>query len=190
VAIAESCHLVAFQVCTVAVNDRQVAPPVLMKLVYRAGEDGVHAASGLPAPYRPIDARAVDFGAAVILFDRQRLPLTLHMQQLQDVVEGLVRLQRRCRSTSDPAEMGQDKLIELIKPNFVGIVFQQRSPVIRRGQKIGTLTDLVPSTRSSAVARLPDKLDCHKNPATASVAANTHWHCQAAIKTVRSQGGP
>jgi len=58
--------------------------------------------------------RVVDFRATFgIPFNRQRLPLTSHVQQLQDVVEDLVQPQRRRRTAPTRAQMGQDKLLEL-----------------------------------------------------------------------------
>ena len=90
-----------------------------MKPVHRAGKNPVDAAIGLPPPQRPIDASVVDFRTTfIILFDRQRLPLTAHVQQLKDVVEDLVQPQCRCRSAPTGAQMRQDKLLELLNAQF------------------------------------------------------------------------
>jgi hypothetical protein len=103
----------------VAVNDREVQELVLMKPVHRACENRVDAAIGLPSPQRPVDARVVDFRTTFgIPFNRQRLPLTSHLQRLQDVVEDLVQPQRRCRTAPPPAQMRQDKLLELLNAQF------------------------------------------------------------------------
>src|ERR1700722_17544784 len=99
----------------VAVIDYEVEELVLMKLVHRAGKNPVNAAIGLPPPQCPKDARVVDFRTIfVILFDRQRLPLTAHAQQLKGVVEDLVQPQRRCATAPTRAQMRQDKLLELL----------------------------------------------------------------------------
>jgi hypothetical protein len=75
----------------VAVNDPEIEELVLMKLARGAGKDPVDAAIGLPSPQRPIDARVVDFRTTLgIRFNRQHLPLTPHVQQLQDLVEDLM----------------------------------------------------------------------------------------------------
>src|SRR6202008_236290 len=48
-----------------------------------------------------------------ILVDRQLLPLTTQIQDLQNIVEDLVQAQLRCRTTAPDGEMRQDKLLEL-----------------------------------------------------------------------------
>lgn len=102
-----------------AVNDREVQELVLTKPVHRPCENRVDAAIGLPPPQCPIDACLVDFRATFgIPFNRQRLPLTSHVQELQDVVEDLVRPQRRCWTVPTRAQMRQDKLLDLLNAQF------------------------------------------------------------------------
>ena len=51
--------------------------------------------------------------AFAIVVDRQLLPLTTQIQDLQNVVEDLVKTQLRCRTSATDGEMRQDKLLEL-----------------------------------------------------------------------------
>ena len=75
-------------------NDGEIQPPVLVKLMHRAGKYLVDKAVSLPAPHGPVDPRVVDFRETFgIPFDGQHLPLAAHVQQLQDVVEDFVRRQ-------------------------------------------------------------------------------------------------
>ena len=100
-------------------NDGEIQPPVLVKLMHRAGKYLVDKAVSLPAPHGPVDPRVVDFRETFgIPFDGQHLPLAAHVQQLQDVVEDFVRRQRGRWATSATAQMWQDKFIELLKAQF------------------------------------------------------------------------
>lgn len=57
----------------------------------------------------------MNFRAAVlILFDRQFLPLTPQVEQLQNVVEDLVRSKFWSRAAASDGKMRQDKLFELL----------------------------------------------------------------------------
>src|SRR5277367_4594119 len=95
-------------------NDRRVATTVLMKPRHRASENGVHAAVVHPSPPDAVNARVVRFRVAfAILVDRQLLPLTTQIQDLQNVVEDLVKTQLRCRTAATDGEMRQDKLLKL-----------------------------------------------------------------------------
>ena len=138
VAIAEGHHLVALQMLVatvpevvaaflrrrrgaIAVNHCQVEQAVIMKPAHRASKDRIHATISLPATERPVDARMMDFGQAFCIpLDRQHLPLTAHIQHLQDVVEGCVQIQRRRRSAPAKAQMRQDKFFELRQAQFHG----------------------------------------------------------------------
>jgi len=85
-----------------------------MKKMDRARKDPVDAAIGLPAPHHAVDARGMDFRPPLcIRFDRQHLPLTPHIERLQDVVEDFAQRQRGWRSASAAAQVGQDELLEL-----------------------------------------------------------------------------
>ncbi|MCX4150907.1 MULTISPECIES: hypothetical protein [Paraburkholderia] len=142
----------------VAVDDREFKQPVLMKLAHRARKNRVDATIGLPSPQRPIDARVVDFRATFsIPFDRQRLPLSSHVQQLQDVVEDPVQPQRRCRTTPTRTQMRQDKLFALRKVQFR----RHRLPALASSHQchpqIWTLTDLAPPIKTPVLAGLTDK---------------------------------
>ncbi|KAE8755686.1 MULTISPECIES: hypothetical protein [Paraburkholderia] len=122
----------------VAVDDREFKQPVLMKLAHRARKNRVDATIGLPSPQRPIDARVVDFRATFgIPFDRQRLPLSSHVQQLQDVVEDPVQPQRRCRTTRPVFRCGKTNCSNCARLNFVGIVCQHWLPATSAIHKSG-----------------------------------------------------
>jgi hypothetical protein len=133
VAIAQGHHLVAFEMFVaavaeviaaflrrfgraIAVNDHQIKQLVNMKPANRAGKDGIDTTHGLPATKRPVDPRVVNLGQSLsIPVDRQHLPLTSHIEHLQDVVEDPVQRQGRCRAAPAMtfAQMGQDKPLEL-----------------------------------------------------------------------------
>src|SRR6202007_577230 len=85
-----------------------------MKPRHRASENGVHAAVVHPASPDAVNARVVRFRVAfAILVDRQLFPLTTQIQDLQNVIEDLVKTQLRCRTAATDGEMRQDKLLEL-----------------------------------------------------------------------------
>jgi hypothetical protein len=85
-----------------------------MKPRHRAGKDRVHAAAVHPSPPNALNTRVVRFRVAVaILFDRQLLPLTTQIQDLQNVVEDLAKAQLRRRAAATDGELRQDKLLEL-----------------------------------------------------------------------------
>jgi hypothetical protein len=95
-------------------NDRGIEAAILMQLGYRTRENGVHAAHVHPPPPTTVNACLVDFRlAAVILVDRQLLPLAAQIQDLQNVVEYLVKAQLRCRTAATADEVWQDKLLVL-----------------------------------------------------------------------------
>src|SRR5271157_2912001 len=72
---------------TIAVNDRDIEKLVLVELHHRAGKNGVDAAIGLPPSPRAIDPRVVNLRTTfAILVDRQLLPLTTQIKQVQNVV--------------------------------------------------------------------------------------------------------
>jgi hypothetical protein len=57
----------------------------------------------------------VDFGTTVaILVDRQFLPLTPQIEQLQNVVKDLEQTQLRCWPTAAGGKVRQDKLLMLV----------------------------------------------------------------------------
>src|ERR1700733_7788771 len=98
----------------VTMNDRRIETTVLMKPRHRASENSVHAAVVDPAPPDAVNTRVVRFRLAlVILVDRQLLPLTTQIQDLQNVVEDRVKTQLRCWTAATDGEMRQDKLLEL-----------------------------------------------------------------------------
>ncbi len=82
-------------------NDRRIEPAILMKLQHRACENSVHAAVVDPSPPDAVNARVVCFRLALaILVDRQLLPLTTQIQNLQNVVEDLIKTQLRRRTAA------------------------------------------------------------------------------------------
>ena len=133
VAIAQGHHLVAFQMLVaaipeviaaflrgrcraIAVNNRQIKQLVIVKPGNRTGKDGIDTTGALPAAKRPVDPRVVNLGQSLsIPVDWQHLPLTAHIERLQDVVEDPV--ERQGRFWAAPAttvgQMRQDKLFEL-----------------------------------------------------------------------------
>ena len=129
-AVAEGHDLVAFQRlvsveadvvatlfgcrgCAITVDDRDIKQLVLVKPHHGALEDGVDAAIGLPSPEGTIDAGIVDLGTAFAIFvNRQFLPLTPQIEQLQNVVEDLEQTQLRCRAAAADGKVWQDKLLK------------------------------------------------------------------------------
>jgi hypothetical protein len=108
-----------------------------------------------------------DFRATFgIPFDRQRLPLASHVQQLQNVVEDPVQPRRRCRTTPTRTQMRQDKLLELRKAKFR----RNRLPALASSHQchpqIWTLTDLAPPIKIPSLTRLADKFNRLIKPAT------------------------
>src|SRR5208282_1246244 len=90
-----------------------------MKLQYRPREDRIETATRLPPSKRTIDASVVNLGASVlILFNRQFLPLTADVQQLQNVTKEGVQGELRRRASASNAQVGQDKLLELLEAQF------------------------------------------------------------------------
>jgi hypothetical protein len=70
------------------VDDGSIEKIALMKCQYRACKNDIKAAVRLLLSKCAIDARVVDFWAAVLIFfDRQFFPLTHQVKQLQNVVE-------------------------------------------------------------------------------------------------------
>ena len=127
----------------VAVNDREVEQRVLMKLAHRAGKDLVDTAVGMPAPHSPVDTRVVVFWETFgTPFDRQHLPLTAHVQQLQDVVEDFVQRQRGCGPRRPQLRCGKTNSSNCSRLNIAGIARQLGVPAIHRVQKYGPLKKL------------------------------------------------
>src|SRR5271166_2998868 len=90
-----------------------------MKLQYRPREDRIETAIRLPSSKRAIDASVVDLRAPIlVLFNRQFLPLTADVQQLQDVTKEAVQGELRRRSPGSNAQVRQDKLPELLEAQF------------------------------------------------------------------------
>jgi len=88
----------------------------LMKNTDRVGENGINATVPLPMPERPVDPAVVDFGMPILACpDRQLLPLTAKIQQLQDVIKDGMQRQLRGRSSASLHKMQQDKLLKLCK---------------------------------------------------------------------------
>src|SRR3954451_5609409 len=112
-AVAEGHDLVAFQLlvpveadvvatllggrgCAITVDDRDIKQRVLVKFPHGALKNGVDAAIGLPASPSAIDAGVVDLRTTFAIFvDRQFLPLTSQIEQLQNVIEDLEQTQLR-----------------------------------------------------------------------------------------------
>src|SRR5271168_2545224 len=87
-----------------------------MKLQYRRCEDRIETTIRPPPAKRSIDPRIVDLRASIlILLNRQFLPLTPHVQQLQNVTKERMQGQLRHRSSTSNAQVRQDKLPELLK---------------------------------------------------------------------------
>ncbi len=75
----------------------------------------------LPVSEHPVDARVMDFRAAIpIFFERQFLPLASHVQQAQDVVENRMQAQCRRRTSASRDQVWQDKLLELREAQLSG----------------------------------------------------------------------
>src|SRR4051794_27333818 len=82
----------------IAVEDRNIEKFVMVELHHRTSKNGGDAAIGLPPPPRAIDPRVMNLRTTfAILVDRQLLPLTTHIKQVQNVVEDLVQAKLRCR---------------------------------------------------------------------------------------------
>jgi hypothetical protein len=90
-----------------------------MKLQYRPREDRIETAIRLPPSKHAIDPGIVNLRVSVlILFNRQFLPLTPRVQQLQNVTkEGMQGKFRRWAPASN-AQVRQDKLPELLEVQF------------------------------------------------------------------------
>src|SRR5580693_2931008 len=103
----------------IAMNDRDIEKLVLVELHHRTAKNGVDAAIGLPPSPRAIDPRVVNLRTTLaILVDRQLLPLTTQIKQVQNVVEDLVKAELRCRTSAPDGEMRQDKLLKLPEPQL------------------------------------------------------------------------
>src|SRR3954464_11547260 len=137
-AVAEGHDLVAFQLLVpveadvvtallgsccraIPVDDGDIKKLVLVKFQYGALKNGVDAAIGFPSSPSTIDARVVDHGTTfAILVDRQLLPLTAQIEQVQNVVEDLEQTQLRCRPTAADGKVWQDKLLEKCETQLRG----------------------------------------------------------------------
>src|SRR3954469_13994833 len=137
-AVAEGHDLVAFQLLVpveadvvtallgsccraIPVDDGDIKKLVLVKFQYGALKNGVDAAIGFPSSPSTIDARVVDLGTTfAILVDRQLLPLTAQIEQVQNVVEDLEQTQLRCRPTAADGKVWQDKLLEQCETQLRG----------------------------------------------------------------------
>src|SRR3954454_13139182 len=137
-AVAEGHDLVAFQLLVpveadvvtallgsccraIPVDDGDIKKLVLVKFQYGALKNGVDAAIGFPSSPSTIDARVVDLGTTfAILVDRQLLPLTAQIEQVQNVVEDLEQTQLRCRPTAADGKVWQDKLLEKCETQWRG----------------------------------------------------------------------
>src|SRR3954452_23154612 len=137
-AVAEGDDLVAFQLLVpveadavatllgrrrhaITVEDRDIKQLVLVKFPHGALKNGGDAAIGLPAAPSAIDAGVVDLRTTfAILVDRQLLPLTPQIEQLQNVVEDLEQTQLRCWSTAAGGKVRQDKLFKQSEPQLRG----------------------------------------------------------------------
>src|SRR5271157_2605085 len=90
-----------------------------MELQYRPREDRIETAIRLPPSKRAIDASVVNLRTSVrIPFNRQFLPLTADVQQLQNVTKEGVQGELRRRAPASNAQVGQDKLPELLEAQF------------------------------------------------------------------------
>src|SRR5271166_3609848 len=83
----------------ITMDNCRVEKICLMKDRYRIGENGVKTAIGLPSSKGAINARVMNFWAALlILFDRQLVPLAAHVKQLPNVIEDRVQGKLRGRT--------------------------------------------------------------------------------------------
>jgi hypothetical protein len=152
------------------VNDRGVEEAVLMKPRHRAGKNGVHATVGHPAPADAVNARVVNFNKTfAILVNRKLLPLAAQIQMLQNVIEYLVKTQRRCRTAAAGGEVRQDKLferraIQLRRNRLPALIFSHSGP-----PENGTLPDSLAPTENPGPRRLTVKFDRLQKPATSCV---------------------
>src|SRR3954469_2885376 len=137
-AVAEGDDLVAFQLLVpveadavatllgrrrraITVEDRDIKQLVLVKFPHGALKNGGDAAIGLPAAPSAIDAGVVDLRTTfAILVDRQLLPLTPQIEQLQNVVEDLEQTQLRGRTAAADGQVRQDKLLEQCETQLRG----------------------------------------------------------------------
>ena len=148
-------------------NNRRIETAVLVKPRQRASENGVHAAVVHPSPPSAINARVMRLRVAIaILVDRQFLPLTTQIQDLQNVVEDLVETQLRCRTAATDREMRQDKLLKLSglqvrRDRLPALRFHHLGPSKKRA-----LPDLVVTAEISGLERLTAKFDRVQKPAT------------------------
>jgi hypothetical protein len=91
-------------------NDRRIETAVLMKSRHRTGENSVHATVVHPTPPDAANACVMRFRVAfAILVDRKLFPLAAQIQELQNVVEDLIKSQLRYRIAPTDGEMRQDK---------------------------------------------------------------------------------
>src|SRR5271165_792803 len=89
-----------------------------MKLQYRPREDRIETAIRLPPSKRAIDTSVVNLRASVlILFNRQFLPLTAGVQQLQNVTKEGVQGELRRRTVA----LGERRLIAAVDRRRTGI---------------------------------------------------------------------
>ena len=82
-------------------------------------ENDIETAVGLPSAEGAINAGVVDLRLPIrILFNRQFLPLTSHVQQFQDVIEQDMQGELWRRAPPSNGQVGQDKLPELLEAQF------------------------------------------------------------------------
>src|SRR4051795_11431532 len=230
-AVAEGHDLVAFQLLVpveadvvtallgsccraIPVDDGDIKKLVLVKFQYGALKNGVDAAIGFPSSPSTIDARVVDLGTTfAILVDRQLLPLTAQIEQVQNVVEDLEQTQLRCRPTAADGKVWQDKLLEQCETQLRGnrlptMASSHSSPPENR-----ILSDLGAAAENPASRRLSGKFGAlekhttnsrpkarrHDDIRAQSPAARWacvwnrirgHWSCHAPVSRLRPGSAP
>src|ERR1700712_3335179 len=103
----------------ITVDDGHVEQPGLMESRDHGRENDIETAVGLPSAEGAINAGVVDLRMSVrVLFNRQFLPLTSHVQQFQDVIEQDMQGELWRRAPPSNGQVGQDKLPELLEAQF------------------------------------------------------------------------
>src|ERR1700736_4244498 len=93
-----------------------------MKLRYRAREDCIETTIRLPPAKRTIDPRVVDLRASIlVLLDRQFLPLTPHVEQLQNVTKECMQGQLRRWTALPTLRCGKTNCRNCSRLNSVGM---------------------------------------------------------------------
>jgi hypothetical protein len=109
----------------------------------------------------------MNFRAAYrILFNRQFLPLTPHVQQFQDVVEQGVQGQLRRRAPASNGQVRQDKLPELIQAQFRRMPRDCAPFAILTPKRKGTCIESGDGAKTQQLQNLTGGSDLSGNPQT------------------------